>query len=172
MRVSKPPLLRMSALLPLTGATTFHVPAWPATVTRSFCWTLVLVGGFRRGGVGLAPSHQTSPSGGLRATLVKIVLFAGMATALRSVSAPGRVARRHSLAPEGRSKGDSLELRWHVGLKANEPDNTTVRSCFMLNPRSSGLVANLSRKHVLCLTGGDSGNTGKTNRNSLIENKL
>ena len=85
MRVSKPPLLRMSALLPLTVATTFHVPAWPAYVTRSFCWTLVLVGGLRRGGVGLVPSHQTSPSAGLRATLVKIVLLAGMAMALRSM---------------------------------------------------------------------------------------
>ena len=42
MRVSKPSLLRMSALLPLTGATTLQVPAWLAKRTRSFCWTLVL----------------------------------------------------------------------------------------------------------------------------------
>ena len=97
------------------------------------------------------PSHQTSPSAGLRATLVKIVLLAGMAMALRSISASGRVVRGHSFASEGRSKGDSLERRWYAGLKANEPD-TTVRNCFMLNPRSSGLVANLTRQHVSCPT--------------------
>jgi len=89
------------------------------------------------------PSHQTSPSAGQRATLVKIVLLAGMATALRSMSASGRVVRRRSLASEGRSKGDSLELRWYAGLKANEPDNTTVWNCFMLNPVVQGLSLTL-----------------------------
>ena len=41
-RVSKPSLLQMSALLPLTGATTLQVPAWLAKRTMSFCWTFGL----------------------------------------------------------------------------------------------------------------------------------
>ena len=145
MRVSKPPLRRMSALLPLTGATTFHVPAWPVNATRSFCWTLVLIAGLSREGVGLVPSHQTPPSGGLRAAPVKIVLLAGMAMAPRSVPALGRAVRRDSLASERKCKGDSLELRWNAGLKANVPEDSNVRNCFTLNPLSSGLIANLRR---------------------------
>jgi hypothetical protein len=143
MRVSKPPLRRMSALLPLTGATTFHVPAWLASATKSFCWTLGLIAGFTREGVGLVPSHRTPPSGGLRAAPVKIVLLAGMAMTLRSVPALGRAVRRDSLASERKCKGDSLELRWNAGLKANVPENSNVRNCFTLNPLSSGLIANL-----------------------------
>jgi hypothetical protein len=142
MRVSKPPLRRMSALLPLTGATTFHVPAWLANATKSFCWTLVLIAGFSREGVGLVPSHRTPPFGGLRATPVKIVLLAGMAMALRSVPALGRA---DSLASERKCKGDSLELRWNAGLEANVPEYSNVRNCFTLNPLSSGLIANLMR---------------------------
>ena len=142
MRVSEPPLLRRSALLPFTGATTFHVPAWWAKVTRSFCWTLVLIGVRSPGEVQVMPS---SPN----VTLRGVEGDAGEARVIcRPAMADGSASGL--LGSEGRSKGDSLELRWYSGLKTNEPENTTVRNCFTLNPLSSGLIANLTLQHLSC----------------------
>jgi hypothetical protein len=114
MRVSKPPLLRMSALLPLTGATAFHVPAWLANTTRSFCWTSFHERPSPRE-AWMARSHHTSPSDELRATLVKIVLAIG-----RCRPRCEWCARTPGIRCEARRR--QPEINWYVGLKANEPE--------------------------------------------------
>jgi hypothetical protein len=49
--------------------------------------------------------------------------------------------RRLSLASDARREGNSLEITWSVGLKANESENATVPHSFALNPRNSGFFA-------------------------------
>jgi hypothetical protein len=117
MRVSKPSILRMSALLPLTGATTLQVPTWFAKRTRSFCRSL-----------GLFAACPFSPGAVLRG----VGGDAGEALIVRQdvhgsgpLWSSGRL-RGDSLASKKCSEGENLCLNWDTGLNADEPEPTTI----------------------------------------------
>ena len=124
MLASKPPLLRISALLPLTGEMTFHVPARLAHATRSFCRTVVAWKVFTARGV-----DDTSPAG----VVLRWIeggdndgsLRQGGSDGAVPSSGRGRVMRGDSLASDGRRGGASLEINWDACLKASESEAAT-----------------------------------------------
>jgi hypothetical protein len=106
----------MSALLPLTGATTFHIPAWLAKATRSLSRTRELFTA-----IPLPPSAALrGVEGGAGDTRVIRQVDHGSWAVWNS----GRL-RKSSLASEMSSEGESLSLNCDVSFKADEPEITT-----------------------------------------------
>ena len=122
MRVSKPPLLRMSALLPLTGATTVHVPARFVSVTTSFKWTPLFREGLATKGI-KAIFPVDLGRGDEHCGEDRVVCPAGNKSRALLMRAP-------SLASGGMGKPKSLD--GSSDSKAGEPDNVAARNSLTL----------------------------------------